>query len=63
MNQESFNKFVDEIISHGYDEKVAAHFAMLIGDNPAIDSDGNVIVIEENKVLAKLKLNFFNKEK
>lgn len=63
MDQNNFNKLVDEIISRGYDEKTATHFSMLIGDAPITDNEGNIIVMENNNILAKLKLNFFSKEK
>jgi len=62
MNQDSFNKLTDEIVSKGYDEKTASHFSMLIGDTPMVDKDGDVIVMEDGKILTKLKLGSFKKK-
>ena len=59
MNQDNFNKLVDEIMSKGYDETTAAHFAKLIGDTPTVDNEGNVVITENNTVMAKIKLDFF----
>jgi hypothetical protein len=52
-------KLVREIESLGYDEETAAHYAVLIGDNPIVDTDGSILVVEGDKVLAKFKLKFF----
>jgi hypothetical protein len=60
MNQESFNKLVDEIMTKGFNEETAAHFASLIGDTPTADAEGDTLVIENGKVLAKMKLRFFS---
>ena len=62
INQVSFNRLVDEIMGKGFDEETAAHFAALIGDAPTTDKDGNILVIEAGKIVATLKLGFFQNE-
>ncbi len=58
MSDAAFNKLIDEIMTHGYDEKTASHFAALIGDTPAMDEHGNVVVMENGRELARFKLKF-----
>ena len=60
MNQESFNKLVDAIMSKGFDETTAAHFAALIGDTPTVDKDGHILVIKDGKIMARLNLSFLS---
>lgn len=50
-------KLTDKIVQFGYDPKTAARFAVLIDENPVLDADGAISVIEGDKVLAKLKLD------
>jgi hypothetical protein len=47
---------IRKIITLGYDEKTAAHFARLITEKPVVDTDGAVLVIENGKVRARLML-------
>ena len=56
-SSESFNELIDAIMGQGFDEETAAHFASLIGDLPQIDEQGNVVVMEDGQVLARLKLD------
>lgn len=60
MDTNSFNALIDEIMALGHNEDTAAKFARLIGDTPAFDTDGLVVVEEEGAVLARLKLKFFD---
>lgn len=62
MDQEAFNKLVDEIMTKGYDEATAAKFAAIIGDTPMIDENDNIVVVENGQELARLKLDFFGKK-
>ena len=62
LNSDAFNKLVDEIMSKGVDEDTAARFAALIGDTPIADKDGNILVIEGGKVLARLSIGGFFKK-
>jgi len=60
MDKKAFLELVREIQGLGYDEKTAAHYAMLIGDMPISDEAGNIIVMEGRRVVARLKpLKFF----
>ena len=60
MDLEHFKELVAEIMSQGYDRETAGHYAGLIGDTPAIDSEGNVVVMDKGEVIARLKpLKFF----
>jgi hypothetical protein len=40
----------------GYDRNTAKRFALRIGDTPTRDEDGNVLVVEDNNVIARLPL-------
>ncbi len=61
MGPEDFNRLVDEIMAQGYDEKTAAHYAALIGDTPLTDADGNIVVKENGREIARLRpLKFFD---
>lgn len=62
LSTEDFNELVDEIMSQGYDEETAAHYAALIGDTPLVDpATGQIIVEEKGRELARLKpLKFFS---
>lgn len=49
-----------EIERLGYDRKTAGHYAALIGDTPAIDEQGRVVVEEDDGTeLARLPLERF----
>lgn len=63
LDDRAFDQLVDEIMSLGYDEKTACEYAARIGDTPTRDQDDNVLVLDrDGKVLAKLKLKFFDEE-
>jgi len=60
MDLEAFKELVAEIMSQGYDRETAGRYAGLIGDTPAIDAEGNVVVMDKGEVIARLKpLKFF----
>lgn len=61
MDFEAFKELIDEIMSQGHDEKTAAHYAALIGDTPIADEQGNIVVTENGREIARLKpLKFFD---
>jgi len=61
MTEEGMNRLIDEIMSQGYDEKTAAHYAALIGDTPLTDADSNIVVKENGREIARLRpLKFFD---
>ncbi len=49
-------KIAKEIQKHGYDEKTSIHFALLIQSNQSLDSEGNVIVVENGEEVTRLKI-------
>ena len=55
MDAKSLTELASEIMSQGYDEKTAGHYATLIGDTPCVDSQGNIIVLEGEREVAILK--------
>lgn len=56
------SKLAQEIKAQGYDDKTATKFARLIGDTPYTDDTGAVVIIDDNgKELARLKLNFYKR--
>jgi hypothetical protein len=57
---ESFQELIDAIMALGFDEKTASDYAMLIGDTPVIDEQGRVVVSENGRELARLKLSYFD---
>ena len=60
MDFEVFKELIAEIMSQGYDENTASHYAGLIGDTPIADEHGNIVVMENGREIAKLKpLKFF----
>lgn len=60
IEKEQFKKLVDEIMTHGFDEKTAAFYAGQIGDTPNFDDHNNIVVTDDaGNVLARLRLNFF----
>jgi hypothetical protein len=60
LGDEGFDELMREIMAQGYDQETAAHYAALIGDIPIGDDAGNMIVMENGKVIATLKpLNMF----
>lgn len=42
------------IMGLGYDESTASRFAVLLGDTPLKDADGNILVMEGDTLLATL---------
>ena len=62
MDLEQFKELIAEIMSQGYDRETAGRYAGLIGDTPAIDAEGNVVVMEpDGREIARLKpLKFFD---
>jgi hypothetical protein len=60
LEQSAFDQLANEIAGQGYDEDSSARLAMLVGDTPAIDEAGRVIVMEQGKEVARLRpLRFF----
>ena len=62
MNEEqkAFKALAEEIMSQGYDQATAIHYASLISDTPTADEQGNIVVVEQGQVIARLKpLKFF----
>lgn len=56
MNEMDYlTELTREIMAQGYDEATASHYAVLIGDTPARDAHGNVIVVEQGRTIATLK--------
>jgi len=55
MEFDAFNKLVDQIMAQGHDDETAARYAGLIGDLPIRDEAGNLLVMEGEKVIARLK--------
>ena len=55
MTEATFKKLADEIASQGYDLPTAIRYAVLIGDLPIRDENGNLLVMEGERVLATLK--------
>jgi hypothetical protein len=58
-SEESFSRLIDEIMALGYDEKTAGDFAVFIGDTPIQDEQGNIIVMQDGQVVARLNLKSF----
>ncbi|MCO5051299.1 MAG: hypothetical protein M9920_03250 [Verrucomicrobiae bacterium] len=57
---EQFKELIAEIQSQGYDEETASRFAALIGDLPCYDEDGNMVVRDGDRILARLRpLKFY----
>jgi hypothetical protein len=54
------NDLAREIESLGYDEKIASHYAALIGDTPVFDEDGYILILsDDNQIVARLDLKFY----
>jgi hypothetical protein len=63
MDEDSFTGLTHEIMSQGYDEETASHYAVLIGDTPCVDEAGNIVVLDGEKEIARLKpLKMFEAE-
>ena len=61
MDLKAFSELVTEIQSQGYDRGTACRYASLLGDLPVRDTNGDVLVEDEQgKVIARLKpLKFY----
>jgi hypothetical protein len=60
MDEKTLTELTREIMAQGYDAKTASNYAVLIGDTPCTDAEGNVLVFDGVHRVAKLKaLNFF----
>jgi hypothetical protein len=60
MDQRAFEDLMREIESLGYEREVAARYAAAIGDMPRFDSEGNVVIVKNRKIIATIKgLTFF----
>lgn len=57
MNKEAFKKLAQKIVRTGIDEATAAHYAAIIGDTPMVDKDGNIVIKEDGKIVARLKID------
>jgi hypothetical protein len=55
MELDGFLDLVREIKGQGVDEATAARWAGLIGDTPALDERGKVLVMDGGKVIARLE--------
>ena len=55
MNEDSLTELTREIMAQGYDEETASDYAVLVGDTPCMDKAGNVVVMDGNKEIARLK--------
>jgi hypothetical protein len=63
MDDDSLTELTREIMTQGYDEETASNYAVLIGDTPCMDEAGNVVVMDGNKEIARLKpLKMFETE-
>jgi hypothetical protein len=63
MEFENLNELTAEIMAQGYDEQTASDYAIRIGDRPMFDTEGNVMVMKGDQLLAVLKpLKFFLEE-
>lgn len=59
MTEADFNNLVDRIMALGHTEEIAAYYARLIGDTPALDEKGLTVVSDENgQVLVRLALEW-----
>ena len=63
MDENSLAELTREIMSQGFDEEKAWELAVLIGDTPATDTAGNVVVMDGSRKIATLKaLDYFSTE-
>ncbi len=61
MDKNLLSKLTNEIMDQGYDEATASRYAVLIGDTPTIDKEGNMLVMDGQRLVATLKpLKFFS---
>lgn len=54
MDSKTLTELTREIMTHGYDEARASHFAVLLGDTPLKDLQGRVLVMDGAQLLATL---------
>jgi len=62
MDLEEFQGLIKAIERAGVAPELVARYARLIGDLPVRDEAGNILVMEGGKVVARLKLDFFDGE-
>ena len=55
MDENSLTELTHEIMAQGYDEGTASHYAVLIGDTPCVDEAGNILVLDGEREIARLK--------
>ena len=55
LDERAFAELVKEIEALGYERSVAGRYAVEIGDTPVIDEQGNVLIIQGDKIVARLK--------
>jgi hypothetical protein len=60
MDEKALTELTQEIMAQGFDEDIAGHYAMLIGDTPIRGRDGKLVVRDGRRVVARLEwLKFF----
>lgn len=60
MDADMLTELARQIREQGYDAATASNYAVLIGDTPLKDEAGNLVVMDGQCVLARLKpLPFF----
>jgi len=58
MTIENFHDLAKQIQEeNGLDEETASHYAALVGDTPELDEDGLVIVLEDGREIARIKMS------
>ncbi len=62
MDLEEFRGLAKAIEAIGIGPELAARYARLIGDVPVRDEGGHVLVIENGKTIASLRLDFFDEK-
>ena len=55
MDEKTFRELAREIEAQGISRELALRYAELIGDLPVRDADGNILVMDAGRQLARLK--------
>ena len=55
LDENAFLELIGQIMEQGIDRATAGRYAVLIGDLPITDENDNLLVMEGQRVLAKLK--------